>query len=281
MKNIDETTYRVMAFAFYPLDDESWVLQTTERVNIVNNELLIQVLKEIKDCKYVTSTILEDIVKNNKKLQQIIKYLQNNNILTSLHKLNFDLKRSIFITNDKDVYNFMDLHYFDNVIYFEDVMNLKLLNDRLIVAVLNPYNPELVKDIYNKIQQTNSYLLLGFIYNFKFYIDNIYNSQLEFPDHFDHLKYIQSGIYSDQSNYTYQDMVNIIFEKDKNFNLIYPLSWLDIVMISRLILQRCIEIFDLDNNINLYMNDNFIKIQDMDLKTFKVKNDSANYWEMG
>lgn len=151
MKNIDETTYRVMAFALYPLDDESWVLQTTERVNIVNNELLIQVLKEIKDCKYVTSTILEDIVKNNKKLQQIIKYLQNNNILTSLHKLNFDLKRSIFITNDKDVYNFMDLHYFDNVIYFEDVMNLKLLNDRLIVAVLNPYNPELVKDIYNKI----------------------------------------------------------------------------------------------------------------------------------
>lgn len=41
------TTYRIAQFAIYKLDRQSWVLQTTERINIITNSALVHFLKEI------------------------------------------------------------------------------------------------------------------------------------------------------------------------------------------------------------------------------------------
>ncbi len=84
------TTYRIAQFAIYKLDRQSWVLQTTERINIITNSALVHFLKEIMYQRYITSDKLlhmkqkyEDIFDN------IIKYIQDNEILIPLKELNF------------------------------------------------------------------------------------------------------------------------------------------------------------------------------------------------
>lgn len=112
-------------------------------------------------------------------------------------------------------------------------------------------------------------------------MDNIYHPELELPDHFDHIKYIQTKIYSDQTSYTYQDLVDIIFEKDPNFGFIYPISWVDLIMISNLVLERVLTIFDLDEDTNLYMTKEILKMEELNMKTHKKMEDFAEFWEMG
>lgn len=277
----DDLTYNVTSFTVYSLDKKTWVLQTTKSISIIDNIILINVLNKIKDHKHITLSRLIHIINNDILSSKIISYLKDNGIIRPLKNLNFNLKSSILITNNNNILDFFRSHFFKQTVLLDQVDEQEFKSNQLIVAVLNPYNPKMVRKLYKKFENTHSYLLVGFIYNFKFYLDNIYNSELEFPDHFDHLKYIQSGIYSDQTNYTYQDLVNIIFEKDPNFNLEFFLSWIDVVMISKILLQRLIEIFDLDNNVNLYLNDIIVKIEELDLKTYKVIADSANYWEVG
>ena len=48
------TTYRIAQFAIYKLDRQSWVLQTTERINIITNSALVHFLKEIMYQRYIT-----------------------------------------------------------------------------------------------------------------------------------------------------------------------------------------------------------------------------------
>lgn len=278
--NIDTNTYRITPFTIYPLNKKAWVLQTTTRVNIINNNTLVLVLKHLYGHKYTTLNALKKMV-NDDIINDIIDYLKSNNIICPLKKINFNLKNTVFLTNNEKIFNFYKSHYFNKIKFFEDIKKVRFRDDQLVVVILNPYNPEIVRNLYKKINNINVFLLLGFFYNFKFYLDNVYNSNLKLPNHFDHLKYIQSGIYSDQTNYTYQDLVNIIFEKDPKFGLDYPISWVDLVMLSKLVLQKTIKIFDLDDNTNLYMSDDISEIQEMDLQTYKTKKDSANYWEIG
>ena len=52
--NIDTNTYRITPFTIYPLNKKAWVLQTTTRVNIINNNTLVLVLKHLYGHKYTT-----------------------------------------------------------------------------------------------------------------------------------------------------------------------------------------------------------------------------------
>lgn len=276
-KNI---TYRVAQFAIYELDNQSWVLQTTERINIIKNIKLVHFLKKIMYRRYITADILLQLKEKYEDIfDDIVKYLQENEILLPLKNLNFNLQSTLLVTNSKKIYNFFNNHYFDQTILLRNLKNIDLKNT-LVVVILNPYNPEIVRKIYKKISN-NNFLILGYFYNFNFYLDNIYHPELELPDHFDHIKYIQTKIYSDQKSYTYQDLVDIIFEKDPNFGLIYPISWVDLIMISNLVLERVLTIFDLDEDTNLYMTKEILKMEELNMKTHKKMEDFAEFWEMG
>lgn len=276
-KNI---TYRVAQFAIYELDNQSWVLQTTERINIIKNIKLVHFLKEIMYRRYITADVLLQLKEKYEDIfDDIVKYLQENEILLPLKNLNFNLQSTLLVTNSKKIYNFFNNHYFDQTILLRNLKNIDLKNT-LVVVILNPYNPEIVRKIYKKISN-NNFLILGYFYNFNFYLDNIYHPELELPDHFDHIKYIHTKIYSDQTSYTYQDLVDIIFEKDPNFGLIYPISWVDLIMISNLVLERVLTIFDLDEDTNLYITKEILKMEELNMKTHKKMEDFAEFWEMG
>lgn len=276
-KNI---TYRVAQFAIYELDNQSWVLQTTERINIIKNIKLVHFLKEIMYRRYITADVLLQLKEKYEDIfDDIVKYLQENEILLLLKNLNFNLQSTLLVTNSKKIYNFFNNHYFDQTILLRNLKNIDLKNT-LVVVILNPYNPEIVRKIYKKISN-NNFLILGYFYNFNFYLDNIYHPELELPDHFDHIKYIHTKIYSDQTSYTYQDLVDIIFEKDPNFGLIYPISWVDLIMISNLVLERVLTIFDLDEDTNLYITKEILKMEELNMKTHKKMEDFAEFWEMG
>lgn len=285
MNNNELTTYRITPYTIYPLNKKSWVLQTTERINIIDNLNLIDLLLNLQKKKYITSTNLNKLIelkiKDNKLLPEVLNYLKNNNLISQLKHLNFKLSTSLFLTNDSKIFNFYKSHYFDKVSLLDNLKNVKFHENQLVIIILNPYNPRIVKQIYEKLNNRNAYLVLGFFYNFKFYIDNIYHPNLQLPNHFDHLKYIQTNIYSQETNYTYQDLINIIFEEDPKFNLTYPVSWLDIVMLTSVLMKHIIKIFDLDESTNLYMSDEILKLYTLDMKSYILNTDYANFWEMG
>ena len=164
-KNI---TYRVAQFAIYELDNQSWVLQTTERINIIKNIKLVHFLKEIMYRRYITADILLQLKEKYEDIfDDIVKYLQENEILLPLKNLNFNLQSTLLVTNSKKIYKFFEL--------LQNLKNIDLKNT-LVVVILNPYNPEIVRKIYKKISN-NNFLILGYFYNFNFYLDNIYHPE--------------------------------------------------------------------------------------------------------
>lgn len=172
-KNI---TYRVAQFAIYELDNQSWVLQTTERINIIKNIKLVHFLKEIMYRRYITADILLQLKEKYEDIfDNIVKYLQENEILLPLKNLNFNLQSTLLVTNSKKIYKFFNNHYFDQTILLRNLKNIDLKNT-LVVVILNPYNPEIVRKIYKKISN-NNFLILGYFYNFNFYLDNIYHPE--------------------------------------------------------------------------------------------------------
>ena len=93
--NIDTNTYRITPFTIYPLNKKAWVLQTTTRVNIINNNTLVLVLKHLYGHKYTTLNSLKKMV-NDDIINDIIDYLKSNNIICPLKKINFNLKNTVF-----------------------------------------------------------------------------------------------------------------------------------------------------------------------------------------
>lgn len=277
-------SYRIASFIVYQIDNNSWVVQTRNKINIVTDKDLVCVLEKIMHKSIITNEALTAILADSKnKSQAIFEYLKNNELIITMPKFNLKLSSSIFATNDKKIFNFFNKNYFDKFKYFNNIDNLDLEENQLIVIILNPYNPNMVRRIYKKLKRQKletSYLLLGYFYNFHFYLDNIYNINLKLPDHFDHIGYTQASLYSNETNYTYQDMVNIIFEKDPNFNLIFPTKWTDLIAISDILMNIVLSIFDMDDSTNLYLNDILLQTNDIDLNTRKNSVDSANYWEM-
>lgn len=52
-------------------------------------------------------------------------------------------------------------------------------------------------------------------------------------------------------------------------------------MISNLVLERVLTIFDLDEDTNLYMTKEILKMEELNMKTHKKMEDFAEFWEMG
>lgn len=285
MNKIDSSeNYRVASYIIYKVDSGSWVVQTRNKINIITDEDLAYVLEKIMHKTIITSENLASILDINKsKATAIYEYLEANELITSMPKLNFKLTKSLFATNDKKIYEFFKNNYFDEFKFFKNVNEINIKPNQLAVVILNPYNPDMVRSIYKNIKKQEldtSYLILGYFYNFHFYLDNLYNINLMLPNHFDHISYTQASLYSNETNYTYQDLVDIIFERDPKFNLTFPIQWTDLIAISDILMNVVLSIFDMDDSTNLYFNDIVLQTNDFDMQTRTNRVDTANYWEM-
>ena len=48
-----------------------------------------------------------------------------------------------------------------------------------------------------------------------------------------------------------------------------------------LVMRRVLTVFDLDKDVNLYMTKEILKMEEMNMKTYKRMEDFAEFWEMG
>ena len=75
--------------------------------------------------RYITADVLLQLKEKYEGIfDDIVKYLQENEILLPLKNLNFNLQSTLLVTNSKKIYNFFNNHYFDQTILLRNLKNI-------------------------------------------------------------------------------------------------------------------------------------------------------------
>src|SRR5699024_9127479 len=101
----------------------------------------------------------------------------------------------------------------------------------LIVVFLNPYDKKIVKEIYDRVQSSKECLILmTYIYNSNFYMDNLYSPKWKNPCHYCHMGFIESQLRINQEgDLSYQGLIDILYHEDRKFAVETPISTINMI----------------------------------------------------
>lgn len=262
------------------------VVQTEETIAYVNNPKMIAFIKKIELKDKVSEREIER--EFGDKLSNAVNFLNNNRIITRFQSLNFNVNEVVLVSNNDDFLKLsrtaLEITQSEVDISIFNISNVdEVKDDSLILSFLNPYNPEMVRSIYKKIKTKNNvFLINSFVYNFNFFMDNLYTTGWDNPDHFDHIGFIRSNIEGATTGegISYSRLVDIIYENDSSFNVEFPLMTDNLIIILALLLERTKKLFSMRNKMHLHSSEEFLKLVSYNFKNDKVGYDSATFWEL-
>ncbi|MBQ5153379.1 McbB family protein [Macrococcoides caseolyticum] len=275
--------YKVKTYLIYNLSDSEVVVQNHLGIVRINEKRMIDFLY------YLEREVLRRVTKSEIKSRfgadtdQAIKFLEENKILSNITEIEFNFDRVFIFSNEEEVLSYLTQVIVDkdiNVIS-GDVEQLKSheLNDSLILIFQNPYSKKKSRKILEYIDLfENNILIMSYIYNNVFYIDNIYSKELNNPCHFCNIGFIESKIRSIQDEQiSYQDLIDQIYEIDDEFEVNHPISNINKLKIS-------IHLYDfinkyLDNNRKLSSKE-ILDCFKLDLNNETTMFDTAIHWEL-
>lgn len=285
-------TFKVKNFVYHKLPSNDIVVQNQEGIIKVTNQNLNTLIEHI-DNNRISKISYEEIEKymgNNAEAS--ISFLKNYGVIeNSRTKVNFDVQRIQFITNNEKLETkFKEiLNDLVNEVGIEMISNNNLTEDfndnDLIVVFLNPYDKNLAKKIFNRVKENNECLLLmTYMYNSNYYIDNFYSSKWKNPCHFCHMGFIESQLrIANNSDLSYQALIDILYHEDNKFAVESILTTVSLIDILSLLLRKLDKfIFRTKGNV-LFHNES---IEDMNSTTMlntlnnSLSNDISIHWEM-
>lgn len=284
MRGVNGMKYSVNQYLIYQLKDSEYVIQTDESIMVINNERMITFLKKLERLNSISSEKIADFFDNG---EVAINYLEKNHILKRQETLNFDIKNAVFVTNNQRYYNFISSHIeLDSVTLHKITWDSFLETNSfprhtLFVFIINKYNPKTIKKLYEKVKtETTNYALVSFFYGYKYYLDNLYNAAFGNPNHFDHLGYIQSKVLNDDKTKTYQNIIDVVFDRDDNFNLEIPISYSTFIKSFNLLIMEVEKLFSLTHFKRALTTGDLLTVTCLDYKSNDIYKDTAMFWEL-
>lgn len=284
MKN---STYSISKYIIFELRNGEAVVQNQDSIVIINNKIMIDLLK-YWDTKQVRRVNKDEIkVYFNEDIDDAIEFMKQYQILKEEKPKKLDINKISIYSNHNDVALMLEKIVKED---YKDRINIHLLSslddekatdDELLLAFLNPYSKKLGKQIMRRQSiSDNSKLILSYVYNSNFYIDCLYSSEWKVPCHNCHIGHIEAQSYLEEdTNMTYQQIIDLLYSVDEDFKVEIPLSGLQKINITRLLL----------NKLNKYINDfNVSKLHPaeittctlMDLSSLKIYEDTSIHWEL-
>ncbi|WP_436889256.1 McbB family protein [Mammaliicoccus sciuri] len=275
--------YNIKTYLLYRLNDFEVILQNHLGIVRIKEQRMIDFLYHIDD------EVLREISKNKieeyfgSDTYQAIEFLEKNKVLSNVKKTDFNFDKIFLFCNEKQQLSYLNEIMNEKkikVIYgmIEEIEKYELDNS-LVLVFQNPYNKIRSRKIIEYINQfEDNLLIMSYIYNNVFYIDNVYTKELNNPCHFCNMGFIESQIRSSEDDQiSYQDLIDEIYEIDDKFEVNHPLTIINNLKIS-IYLYDFLIIY-LDNNKKL-SNRDILNCFRFDLNKNIKMTDTAIHWEL-
>jgi McbB family protein len=280
--------YSINDYVYYEFNEEELILQNSYGIVRIYNEKMKDFIKGVENNLQINidESELKKIFLDDYK--DAIRFLLEYRIIQEKKKINFNVNKIYFYTNNKLVDEIMKpvLQNEFNILNpttLQDISKIKQnLDDQdLLIVFLNPYDKRFAKEIRDMmITSGKGYLLLSYCYNQSFYMDTLFNSEWKNPCHLCHIEHIESSLrINTTGNITYQDVIDSLYSEYSSFPVQYSLSYSQALNITTLIMNQ-INKFIMLNDSSTIFPEEFHQAIKLDLNTLSMIKDTSYHWEL-
>jgi len=281
--------YIVNSFVYHELPNGEIVVQNRFGIVKVKETRMIRIIKEWdrKTGCIVDDETLYKIFRGDSEIAT--KFLLQHGIIQKSEPMNFNINRLVFFSNHSDILKLIEkilLNDYSSRVKVEihclDDFSKDLISSHSCSLVfMNPYCKSTAKRIRDTIKDIpNSYVLMSYVYNNKYYIDSLYCGSWRNPCHLCHIGYIESQLRINTSgNITYQQMIDSLYHEDPSFKVEAALSINQQLNSVTQLFNRFEKLISLDTS-KVVFPEEFHEFVVMDLETKEVHVDTSMHWEM-
>lgn len=285
--------YKIKSFIYHELPSENLVVQSRKGIVEIENNEMINFIKEI-DNQDKYSILSFDFISHHFKdiTTEALDFLCNYDILSKQQDYNFRIKRLFFFTNNQKMNSLVhslqsvrsskDIEFI--IITEENLKELTLLETDFVFTFINPYSDDLVDYILKIVNTSNSVLQLCYSYNNNVYVDNLYKSDWNVPCHYCNKAHIENQLrVSVYENLTYQHIIDSLYQKDPTFKVEASYDLRELLFIFNYLLIN-LDKFILRTNGRTLNDNEFVhditNVSMLNMKTLKLTRDTAIHWEL-
>ncbi|MGH2077781.1 McbB family protein [Aerococcus urinaeequi] len=279
--------YKLLNFVIFK-KDKSLIIQSNMGIFTVEDYNMMSFIEEIDtntQSKYIQESFLEKFFSNKEK-EQALDFLFKVGCLSPIHEFNFQVKRIIFFTNNKKMINLVS--FLDDVesenLFVTDKLPKDINNSDLIVAFFNPTSWDEINELYKKVYNSDSIMLLSYIYDNNLIVDNMYKKDWHVPCP----KCIKAQLENRYrlnflSEMTYQNVIDQLYYENNEFQIERKISMFECTMIFSF-LWYLVEGYITNNqgkkiSPDLYSK-NFLDIYQFNLNSKRIEKETATFWEL-
>lgn len=282
--------YTVGNFIYHELPSGDVVVQNQAGIVMINNEQMKDWIK-ILDTKTNTD-LSEEVIRQHFReyCDQSIEFLLKYKIIQHKIQYSYNVSTVHFFTNNKVVAHNINQHMSN---FFSDFnLNFSVVdspygakNSNLLnIIFLNPYDKKLATEIVSETKKNGNLLLMTYTYNNSFYIDSLYCHEWKKPCHLCHMGHIESQLRTSQfGELTYQNLIDLLYNQEPNFQVETSLNVIDIYSIVTMIFNYLDKLIFRSKGNALFSNEALEDINYSimyDLQTKKIAKDISIHWEL-
>ncbi|MGV3139488.1 McbB family protein [Brevibacillus agri] len=281
------SNYRINRFLCHSLQNGDVVVQTANGVMKIHDKDLIDLIQswDRTGKKEISESVLEQIFKEEK--EEVIGFLASNGLIRTVKEKMLRIDSVTIMTNDDFLRSILMNTLVED---FQENLAITSLSvddmqpceeNELSLVFLNPYNKSLGKRIRDRhMESSNSYLLMSYIYNNKFYMDSLYNRNWVNPCHCCHIGHIESHMrIGSADNLTYQQVIDMLYSLEEDIKIGVPLTNSQRVIIASCLIKRMRLLFH-DFTYSKIHHEDINRAMVMKLDNFKIYEDTSIHWEL-
>lgn len=281
--------YRVPNFIIHTLFNESSVIQTEYGTVILEDARLSNFFINLEENKKYTINFKELQNTFEEETKNIINFFMENNLLFKIHEKNILYDKICIISDEEQLRDILHKLIKEKTklpihLYNSEELNEQLsssLDNTLIINFMDSYRNETVNKIIETVNKSsNSSLLLSHVYNSAVLFHCMYSSNHMTPCPKCTKGVITGQIYESQGGVTYQQLLKMVYDLDDEFNVNFPLSFKNKLLISNQIADQLEYFLSDDYSLIRKRNNEFSDIFRLDLSNNQITKDSAIYWEL-
>lgn len=289
MKLDNNTYYLINPFIEHELPNSNIVMQNRDGVIIIKDEKIKRALPMLEKemGKRIPLSNLKVFFQDN--LIEYTDFMIQNNIIKKVTPPNFNIEKVHFFSNLDTIHELMSRsfsHYSDIWSECNDIemyCNLiKKNKNELFVVFLNPYDKKIahkLRDLF--LLNENTLSIMSYIYNGNFYFESIYSAKWKTPCHICQFSHIESEYRRGVAyGFTYQQLIDYLYELDNNFKVSTPIDFNDALNISTQLVNRLNLLLALRLNVYINSMEEFTKGLVMDMNKRSVQLDTTHHWEL-
>ena len=270
--------YKVENFYINKIDRNKSYVMTVAELIVITDKNLINFLDWV-DKNSIKKIEFSDIKKFMlSPTEDAIEFMENKKLISIDEEKKVNYEKDMYISNDLDVINFIKycstedctmLIKKKNIFNDNEKNNIFVEKNYLYFFILNPFSLEDLEKLVNFAKKKYLQIRVAFVYNFKFYITNIFSPKLGSPCPLCFFYNLETSLRTTDrftNQISFQNIVDMIYERSGKFTSTVKFNREQLLFIVSYMYQ-------LDNH-------SYNDVYEIDYNSHNLSEDIAYHWEL-